>query len=210
MYAISLWCFCSVSKLCMTLCDPMNCSMLGFPVLHYFPEFAPTHVHWVNDAIQPFHLLLPPSSLAFSLSQHQGVFQWVNSLHQVAKISELQLQHQPFQWIFRVNLLKDWLIWSPCCLRESQESSPAPQFKSINCLVVSLLYGPTRLWSIQDYWKSHSFDQMDLCQKSDVSAILWGNLNIIMLCEKSQKSEICMFLCICFLEMQTNREWQKK
>ena len=99
-------------------------------------------------AIQPFHLLSPPSSLAFNLSQHRGLFQWVNSLHQVAKILELQLQHQPFQWILRVNLVKDWLVWSPCCLRESQESSPVPQFKSINSLVLSLLYGPTRLWSV--------------------------------------------------------------
>ena len=191
MYAISCWCFCSVSKSCTTLCDPMNCSILGFPVLHYLPEFAPTHVHQVSDAIQPFHLLLPSSSLAFHLSQRRGLFQWVNSLHQVMKLLELQLQHQPFQWIFRDNLLKDWLVWSPCCLRESQESSPAPQFNSINCLVLSLLYGPTRLWSIQDYWSKLWFcQQMDLCQQSDVSAILWGNLKIIMLCEKSQRSEI--------------------
>ena len=70
------YCRCSVSKLCPTLCDHVNCSTPGFPELHYLLEFAQTHVHWVNDAIQPFHLLSSPSP-AFSLSQHQGLFQWV-------------------------------------------------------------------------------------------------------------------------------------
>ena len=87
----------------------MNCSAPGAPVLHYVPEFAQTHVHWVSDAIQPSHALLP-SSPALNLSQHQGLFQWVNSLHQVPKV--LELQHQYFQWIFRVGFLSfriDWL-----------------------------------------------------------------------------------------------------
>ena len=72
----------SVAKLCRTLCDPMNCSLPGFPVLHYLPEFAQTHVHWVGDAIHPSHPLLPPSPSAFTLSEHQALFQWVGSLHQ--------------------------------------------------------------------------------------------------------------------------------
>ena len=72
----------------------MDCSPLGFPVLHYFPEFAQSHVHWISDAIQPFHPLLSPSPPAFSLSQHEGLFQRVTSLHQVAKV--LELQHQSF------------------------------------------------------------------------------------------------------------------
>ena len=92
----------SVVKSCQTLCDPMNCRTSGFPVLHYLPEFAQTHVHWVDDAIQPSHSLSSPS-LAPSLSQHQGLFQWVSSLHQVDKV--LELQHQSFQWIFRVDFL---------------------------------------------------------------------------------------------------------
>ena len=75
----------------------------GFPVFHYLPESAPTHVHWVSDTIHPSHPLLSPS--AFRLSQHQGLFQWVGSLHQVAKVLELQLQHQSFQWVFRVDFL---------------------------------------------------------------------------------------------------------
>ena len=84
-----------------------------------------------------------------------------------AKVLEL-LQHQPFQWIFRIDLLLDWLIWSPCCPRDSEESSPA-QFKSISSSKLSLLYGPT-LTSIHDYWKNYSFDYTDLCQQNNVSA----------------------------------------
>ena len=102
---------------CVWPCDPMHCSTPGFPVLHYFPEFAQIHIHWVHDAIQPSHPMLSPCPPAFGLSQHQGLFQWVGSLHQVAKVLELQLQHQSFQWIFRIDFLLDWLVWSPCCPR---------------------------------------------------------------------------------------------
>ena len=80
-------CCCSVTKLFLTLWDPMDCSMPGLPVLHYFLEFAQTHVHWIGDAIWPSRCLSPPSSFAFNLSQHQGLFQWVCSLHQVASFS---------------------------------------------------------------------------------------------------------------------------
>ena len=96
---------CSVTGSCLTLCNPKNCSTLGFAILHYLPEFAQTLVHWVSDAIQPSHPLSSPSPLALNLSQHQGFFQWVSSLHQVAKVLELQLQHQSFQWIFTVDFL---------------------------------------------------------------------------------------------------------
>ena len=75
----------------------------------------------------------------------------------------------PFQWIFRIDFLWSWLVWSPCSPRDFQESSPTPQFKSINSLVLSLLYGPT-LTSIRDYWRNQSFDYMDLCRQSNVSA----------------------------------------
>ena len=88
---------CSVTKLCLTLCNPMNCSKQGFSVHHHLPESAQTHVHWVSNAIQPSQPLLPPSSLALNFSQHQGLFQWVSSSQQVAKVLELQLQHQSFQ-----------------------------------------------------------------------------------------------------------------
>ena len=96
-------CCCSVAKSSPTLCNPMDCSMSGFPVFHYLLEFAQIHVHWVSDAIQPFHPLSLPSPPAVNLSQHQGLFQWVSSSYQVAKALELQLQS--FQWIFRVDFL---------------------------------------------------------------------------------------------------------
>ena len=85
----------SVTQLCPTLCDPMNCSMPVLPVHHQLPEFTQTHVHWVSDAIQSSYSLLSPSPPALNLSQHQGLFKWVSSSHQVAKILEFQLQHQP-------------------------------------------------------------------------------------------------------------------
>ena len=83
-------CCCCFANLCPTLCEPMDCSIPGFPVLHYLLEFAPTHVQWVSDTIQPSHPLLSPSPPAFNLFQHQSVFQWVSSSHQVAKVLELQ------------------------------------------------------------------------------------------------------------------------
>ena len=99
-------CF-SVAKLCPTLCDPMECSTSGFPVPYHLLKFVQTHIHWVGDAIQPPHPLLSTSPPALNLSQCQDLFQWVSSLHQMAKVVELQLQHQSFQWIFRVDFL--WL-----------------------------------------------------------------------------------------------------
>ena len=87
-------CCCSVTQLCPSLCDIMNCSTPGFPELHHLPEFAQTHVYWVYDAIQPSHPLSSPSSHALNLSQNQSLFQWIDSSHHVAEILELQLQHQ--------------------------------------------------------------------------------------------------------------------
>ena len=94
--------FSSVAQSCLTLCYPMDCSM---PIHHQLPELAQTHVHQVSDPTEPSHPLLSPSPPAFDLSQHQGLFQWVSSLHPVAKILELQLWHQSFQWIFRTDFL---------------------------------------------------------------------------------------------------------
>ena len=102
--------FSLVTHLCLTLCYPMDCSMPGLPVYHQLLEFTQTHVHWVRDAIQPSHPLSFPSPAAFNLSQHQGLFNWVSSSHQVAKVLEFQLQHQSFQWIFRTDFFRlDWL-----------------------------------------------------------------------------------------------------
>ena len=98
-----------------------------------------------------------PFSSCLNLSQHQGLFKWVSSSHQVAKVLEFQLPHQSFQWIFRTDFLWDGLVGSPCNARYSQESSPTPQFKSISSSALSFLYSPT-LTSIHDHWKNHSFD----------------------------------------------------
>ena len=88
--------FSSVAQSCPALCDPMDCSTPGFPVHHQLPEFTQTHVHWVSDAIQPSHPLSSPSPPTPTPSQHQSLFQWVNSSHEVAKVLEFQLQHQSF------------------------------------------------------------------------------------------------------------------
>ena len=96
----------------------MNCSMPGFLVHHQLPELAQTHVYWVGEAIQSSHPLSSPSPPAFSLSQHQGLFQWISSLNQVDKVLEVQLHHQSFQWIFRTDFLQDWVVWSPCSPRD--------------------------------------------------------------------------------------------
>ena len=102
--------FSSVQFSHVRLWDPMDCSMPGLPVHHQLPEFTQTHVHWASDAIQPSYSLSSPSPPVFNLSQHQGLFQWVSSLHQVAKVLEFQLQHPSFQWIFRIDFLSDGLV----------------------------------------------------------------------------------------------------
>ena len=117
---------CLVAKLCLTHCEPLDCRMPGFPVLHTLPEFTQTHVHQVGDAIQPSHPLLLSSPLALSL-----VIQWVGSSHQVTKVLALQLQHQSFQRAFRVDFLWDWLVWSSCSPKFFRGSSSASQ-KRIN------------------------------------------------------------------------------
>ena len=93
------------SQSCPTLCNAMNRSTPGLPVHHKLPEFTQTHAHWVGDAIQPSHPLSSPYPPAPNPSQNQGLFQWVNSLHEVAKVLEFQLQHQSFQWTPRTDFL---------------------------------------------------------------------------------------------------------
>ena len=148
--------FSSVTQSCLTLCNPMDCSIPGLPVHHQLPGFTQTHVHCIGDANQPFH---PLSSSTPTLNpfQHQGLFKWVSSLHQVAKVLEFQLQHQSFQRTFRTDFLSDGLVRSPYSPGDSQESSPTPEFKIINYSVLSFLHSPT-LTSIHDYWKNQSFD----------------------------------------------------
>jgi len=107
----------------------MDYSTPALLVLHHLLDFAQVHVHCISDAVQPSHLLTPSSPSALNFSQHQGLFQWVIISHQMTKILALQLQHQSFQWIFRVDRPEDWLVWSPCCPRDFQESSPAHSSK---------------------------------------------------------------------------------
>ena len=147
----------------------MNRSTPGLLVHQQLPELTQTHVHRVSDAIQPSHPLFSPSPPAPNPSQHQGLFQWVNSSHEVAKVLEFQLQHQYFQLTSRTYLLQDGLVGSPCSPRNSQESSPIPQLKGINFSALSYLHSPT-LTSIHDHWKNHGLDQTDLCWQSNVSA----------------------------------------
>ena len=109
---LRLCCF-SVTQSCLTFCDPMDCSTLGFPVQHYLTKLAQTHVHWVGDAIQPSQPLSSPSPPAFSFSQHQGLFQWVSSSHQVAKVLELPLQHQSFQYSVLPVFIQNNQDWFP-------------------------------------------------------------------------------------------------
>ena len=101
--------FSSVTQSCPTLCDPMNRSTPGLPVHHQLPEFTQIHVHRVGDAIQPSHPLSSPSPPAPNASQDQGLFQWVSSWHEVAKLLEFQPQHQSFQWTPRSPL--GWTGW---------------------------------------------------------------------------------------------------
>ena len=145
--------FSSVAQLCLTLCNPVDCSTPGLPVLHQLPESAQTHVHWVSDAVQPSHPLSSPSPPAFNLSQHQGF----------SNESVIQIRWPDWSFSFSISpsnehsgLASFRIGWSPCCPRDSQESSLA-QFKTINSWVLSLLYGPT-LTSKRDYWKNHRFD----------------------------------------------------
>ena len=157
-----LYC-CSVT-LCLTLCDAVDCSTLGFPVLHRFLEFAQTHVHWVGGAIQPSHPLLSSSPPAFSLSQDQDLLQWVGSSHQVAKASASVLptntqDWSPLGWTGWISLQSKGLsrVFSSSTIQKHQFFSVQPSF------------GPT-LPSIHGYWKNHSFDYTDLCKQSDASA----------------------------------------
>ena len=146
----------SVIQSCPTLCNPMDCSTPGLPVHHELLEFTQTHVHRVSDAIQPFHPLSSPFPPAFNLSQHQDLFYWVTSLHQVAKVLEFQLQHQSFQWTPRmISFRMDWL--DLLAVQGTLKSLLQHHFKSINSSAFSFLHSST-LTSTHDHLKNHSLD----------------------------------------------------
>ena len=148
--------FHSVAQSCPTLCNPMDCSTPGFPVHHQLPEFTQTHVYHVSDAVQPSHTLSSPSPPAFNLSQHQSFsnesalcIRWPKCWSFSFSISPSN-EHSGL-----ISFRMDWL--DLLAVQGTQESSPTPQFKSINSSELSLLYSPT-LTSIHDHWKKHSFD----------------------------------------------------
>ena len=147
--------FSSVTQSCLNLCDPMDCSMPSFPVHHQLLEHAQTHVHWVGDAIQPSHPLLSPSPPAFNLAQHQGLFQGVSSSHQVAKVLELQLQHQSFQYSGVISFRMDWL--DLLAVQGTLKSLLQHQFESINSSALRFPYGPAPTF-VHDYWQNRIFD----------------------------------------------------
>ena len=156
-------CFSSVSQSCLTLCNPMNRNTAGLPVHHQLPEFTQTHVHQVSDAIQLSQLLSSPSPPAPNPSQHQGLFQWVNSSHEVAKVLEFQLQHQSFKWKPRTYLLQDGLIGSPCSPGDSQRV-----FSNTTVHVNPWLFH-SNVWqnSLQIKKKKHQFFSAQLSSRSN-------------------------------------------
>ena len=154
---------CSVAQSCPTLCNPMDCNIPGYSVLHYVLEFAQIQEHWVGDPIQTPHLLPTPHlpsifpTIRVISNESTLCVRWP-STGASASPSVFPMNIQDWFPL-------DWLVWFPSCPRDSQESSPTPQFKSINFSVLRLLYDPT-LISVHDYWKNHNFDYMDLCQWS--------------------------------------------
>ena len=152
----------SVAQSYPTPCDPMNRNMPGLPVHHKLLEFTQTHAHQVGDAIQPSHPLSSPSSPAPNTPSIR-VFSNEATLHiswpKYWSFSfSMSFQWAPrTYWTPRTYLLLDRLVGSPCSPRDSEGSSPTPQFKSINSSALSFLYSPT-LTSLHDYWKNHSFD----------------------------------------------------
>ena len=142
--------FSSATQLRLTLCDPMDCSTLDFPVHHRPPELDQSHVHQVGNAIQPSH----PLPTIFHSTR---VFSNESVLHiSWPKYWSFSFSIGPSnEYSGPISFRMDWL--DLCCPRDSPESSPTPQFKSINSLALSFLYSPT-LTSIHDYWKNHSFD----------------------------------------------------
>ena len=148
-------CCCSVAQLCQTLCDPMDCSTPGFPVLHHLPELDQTHVHWVGDAIQPSHSVIPFSCLQyFPASGYFQMSQLFGSGGQSTGVSA-STSVLPMNTLGLISFRMDWL--DLLAVQGTQESSPTPQFKSINSSVLSFLYSPTPT-SIHGYWKNHSLE----------------------------------------------------
>ena len=159
--------FSSVAQSCPTPCDPINHSTPGLPVHHQLREFTQIHVHWVSDAIEPSYPLLSPSPPALNLSQHQSLFKWISSLHQVAKILEFSASTS----VPPMNT-QDWspLGWTGWISKGLSRVVPNTTVQKHQFFGFSFLYSPTHT-SIYDHWRNHSLDQTDLCWQSNVSAL---------------------------------------
>ena len=160
-------CCCLVAQLCLTLCDPMNCSTPGFPVPHHLPELAQPHVHCIGDAVRPSHPLMPSSPSALNLSQHQGLLQWIVCSHQMTKYWSFRLSIRPSSEYSGLFSLK--IDWSPCCPRDFQESS-GTTVRRHQLLGVLPSVGPS-LTTVHDHSEHHSLDNTDLCWESNVSTL---------------------------------------
>ena len=148
--------FSSVAQSCPTLCDPMNRSTPGLPVHHQLPEFTQTHVHWVDDAIQPSHPLSSPSPPAPNPSQHQSLFQWVNSSHQVAKLLEFEFSISPSKE--RPGLISFRMDWLDPLADQGSLKSLLQHHNSKASILQCSAFFIVQLTSIHDYWKNHSLD----------------------------------------------------
>ena len=163
-------CCYSVAELCLILCNPMYYSTPGFLVLHNLPECAQTHV--IELVMPSNHLILcHPRLLLPSIFPSISVFS--NELALCIRWSKYWASASVLPMNIQDWFPLDWLVWSPCCPRESQESYSAPHFESINSSALGFLYSPA-LTSIHEYWKSYSFDYMDLCWQSDISAFSYA------------------------------------
>ena len=158
--------FTSVTQLCLTLCDPMDCSTPDFPVHHQLLEFTQTCVHWVGDAIQSSHPLLSPCSPSFNLSQHQGLFKWVSSSHQVAKYWSFSFNISPSNEHLRlISFRMDWLgllaVQGTLKSLLQHHSSKAPIIQCSASFIVQLSHpymttGKTIALTRQtDYWQNN-------------------------------------------------------
>ena len=135
---------CLVTQSCPALCHPMDCNTPGLPVLYCLPELAQTHVNWISDVNQSSYPLSSPSPPIFSLSQHQGLFQWVGSIYLRIRLPKYCSFSWYWSWISIQLLISSGLIALISLLSKGLlKSSPTPQFGSINSSVLNLLYGPT-------------------------------------------------------------------
>ena len=161
-------CCCSIAKSCPILCDPMDCSMSGFPVLYYLPEFAQIHVHWVGDAIHPSHPLLSPSPPAFSLFQHHGLFQWVSFSHQAPEYWSISFSiTSSNEYLGLISFRIDWFdllaVQGTVTSLFQHYNSGASVLWCSACFMVQLSYPYTTTGKTMS-------DYIDLCQQSHVSA----------------------------------------